>query len=729
MLFICAKIQIDRFDIDSLTCFFDYTWNCVLTKYSFYKFILDDEHFLYKCDYEFDSGTSSSCGSSTKSSELSESTSLSISSSCGSSTKSSELSVSTSPSALSYDPSTAYLTRSNSNEYEFEIVEEIDNIIDGEKPVSKKRVKYAVLKVCESDIERIEFIKQLKIWAYESAKKNKLKTIETIYYRCTLVKKKDGQCARRLKVDKHLTSFKNVIFLSENEHNHELFKTTSMNDELKIQIIQLRDSGLGTAAISQHLAAQPTCNYVPTKKQIQNCVSNNNIKRENTHNPTVKSVFNWLTTQTNVPDDENIPFILNYTALNAQEVKDVRFVYSSKTLLSNAQHGEVIASDTTFKVCYTEMPLFILGTIDKAGHFHFLGVGACSHERQEDFEYFFQSIKDAVKKYTKYELKPSVLISDGSIPLAQAYYKVFAESAKINNMCHVHVARAAKRHIKGAQSKAMKDEFDSDFKELQIASSSESFAVGMNLFKAKWLEINKEFAIYFEEQWISNELFNSWGEHKNEVDKHNNALEAVNNVLKIVYIREKLPFVTFTQQLELMMATYSKDYSDGKRKYQLTIGLSDVDTSCWKMVEFYRRHKENGPLEVKVTGRSAKNSIRVFYMKSKNVLEKLDRKLITKYGDCVFTSFGEWSHYMNSIWRIEYDGSNVFKSKCTCSVFLKKHYCAHILSIAANNGDILIPLAENFQVLGRKKAPGRPYKRLPALQREPVKEEKSENIS
>lgn len=77
----------------------------------------------------------------------------------------------------------------------------------------------------------------------------------------------------------------------------------------------------------------------------------------------------------------------------------------------------------------------------------------------------------------------------------------------------------------------------------------------MDLFKTKWLDINKELATCFELQWVSNELFNSQSEHKNEHAKHNNALEAANNVLKTVYTREKLPFLTFTQQIEFMMTT------------------------------------------------------------------------------------------------------------------------------------------------------------------------------
>lgn len=274
--------------------------------------------------------------------------------------------------------------------------------------------------------------------------------------------------------------------------------------------------------------------------------------------------------------DECEPFIIRESLSDFNEPQHIRFVLTSKWLISNIEISELLCADTTFKLTTLDLPLYVIGTIDAAKRFHFIAIGCCTTEATTDFEFMFESVKVAAQQ-VGINMAPEILLSDGSMPLINAFYSVFESSAKTNNMCHVHVMRNAVKHLQSENLSTNKNEkakiveqFKEDFVILQSSSSKERFEFAFKLFKKKNEAISKELIEYFEDQWVKKPKLCNWYEGANEYVKSNNALEATNNVIKKNYIRSKLPFDLFTERLKLMITDYSTSYIENSRIVHIT---------------------------------------------------------------------------------------------------------------------------------------------------------------
>lgn len=71
-------------------------------------------------------------------------------------------------------------------------------------------------------------------------------------------------------------------------------------------------------------------------------------------------------------------------------------------------------ADATYKLIWQGFPVLVCGTTDMGRHFHPFGVGVCVNERQEDFKFIFQTIKDSARRIFNTELNFEVLISDAA---------------------------------------------------------------------------------------------------------------------------------------------------------------------------------------------------------------------------------------------------------------------------------------------------------------------------
>lgn len=82
----------------------------------------------------------------------------------------------------------------------------------------------------------------------------------------------------------------------------------------------------------------------------------------------------------------------------------------------------------------------VYGTVDRAKKFHPLAYACCSHEKRHDFEFIFQSIKNAIKTHIDNDFEPETPIADGADAIRTAFDKAF-ESAETDIMCFAHVLR------------------------------------------------------------------------------------------------------------------------------------------------------------------------------------------------------------------------------------------------------------------------------------------------
>lgn len=71
-------------------------------------------------------------------------------------------------------------------------------------------------------------------------------------------------------------------------------------------------------------------------------------------------------------------------------------------------------ADATYKLIWQGFPVLVCGTTDMGRHFHQFGVGVCVNEKQEDFAFMFNTIKESVQGIFDEKVDFKVLISDAA---------------------------------------------------------------------------------------------------------------------------------------------------------------------------------------------------------------------------------------------------------------------------------------------------------------------------
>ena len=61
------------------------------------------------------------------------------------------------------------------------------------------------------------------------------------------------------------------------------------------------------------------------------------------------------------------------------------------------------------------------GTTDRRKCFHAFGLAITSNEKEEDFEFVFQAIKDNCKKFHNFEYEPTILIADNATSITNGF--------------------------------------------------------------------------------------------------------------------------------------------------------------------------------------------------------------------------------------------------------------------------------------------------------------------
>lgn len=95
-----------------------------------------------------------------------------------------------------------------------------------------------------------------------------------------------------------------------------------------------------------------------------------------------------------------------------------------------------VCIDATYKLNWMGFPLIIMGTLDRTKRFDPMIYACSSHERTEDYEFVFRSVKDAILKYAKKIFRPLRLIADGADAIRKAFYSTFP-NAKMDIMSYV----------------------------------------------------------------------------------------------------------------------------------------------------------------------------------------------------------------------------------------------------------------------------------------------------
>jgi hypothetical protein len=83
----------------------------------------------------------------------------------------------------------------------------------------------------------------------------------------------------------------------------------------------------------------------------------------------------------------------------------------------------MLATDSTYKLIWNGYKLLLVGSCDREKKFHPFGVAITMCERNADFQFLFESLKQTLKKLFDRDISPTVILADG----AEAIHKGFAE--------------------------------------------------------------------------------------------------------------------------------------------------------------------------------------------------------------------------------------------------------------------------------------------------------------
>ncbi len=106
--------------------------------------------------------------------------------------------------------------------------------------------------------------------------------------------------------------------------------------------------------------------------------------------------------------------------------------------MENLQNNGIHHIDGTYKITTYGFPLIVYGVSDQAGRFHPACFMLTSHEQEEDFAYFYESLSD-LAHLLDVEFDPSYIMQDACDASYNAAKEFFPEATYL--MCYFHVKK------------------------------------------------------------------------------------------------------------------------------------------------------------------------------------------------------------------------------------------------------------------------------------------------
>lgn len=407
-------------------------------------------------------------------------------------------------------------------------------------------------------------------------------------------------------------------------------------------------------------------------------------------------LIEWCNKYSQLPSDVNEAFVISQeTSLPNDPNLSFRFVLSTRLLLEKCLERKTIAIDATYKLNWLDYPLMVYGTVDREKKFHPLAYACCSHEKTYDFQFIFQSIKNAIKTHLDADFEPTIMIADGADAIRNAFYGSF-DSAEFDIMCFAHVLRnCTKRPF---TSKTNKQLVLDDIRQMQLAPNRATFNMMAKLFCEKWKRIESDFVAYFEKEWLGPHC--NWFEGAaNYTPSTNNALKSHIAVIKrLITLRRRLPMNQFLICMKDMTESISKQFSNGDRKIASEPKIAKKTfEEVAIMGDSFKAFKAKKSISADVT---------IFSIPSRECAEDNANesyyKTLTK---TTWKSFDEFIVHGFQQFHIVQFSSDCWKTKstCTCPAFFKQNICKHIVAIGVRLGAVIMPATVNLVPLARTK--------------------------
>jgi hypothetical protein len=119
-------------------------------------------------------------------------------------------------------------------------------------------------------------------------------------------------------------------------------------------------------------------------------------------------------------------------------------------MLSRVEQNGTFHIDGTYKIVKYNFPLIVLGITDMERHFHPIAYMFTSHEQEQDYDHFFDSLLQKCNSFG-FKFEPKVFCSDASSAIVNSIEKRFCleTSGHFSNcviiMCYFHLRMNIKK--------------------------------------------------------------------------------------------------------------------------------------------------------------------------------------------------------------------------------------------------------------------------------------------
>lgn len=522
--------------------------------------------------------------------------------------------------------------------------------------------------------DAVQAVKNENVWSKCNKSINKVET--SIIYRCNKVKSRGEQCMAGVRL--LLSAFDDTTTLFKSDYSHtcdtinEMYASTrcTLSDEAKSIIKKHFENGLKCKQIRDELIKANI--QLPSTSRIRNYLTNLRKMKYGQANLSLSELVNVLQSSTNVPDNTDDAYVVDFH-INDNGNGKIHFFVTSKTLLRNAINTKLVCADTNYKLLWQGFSVHITGTVDMNKRFHPFGISVTDTEEIDDFKFMFESLKKGVAENYNSYLDCEILMSNAALPVGNAFKEVFGN--KLILMCSAQMRRATKYKVDKLIPKEHREEILHDVDMLQLSQTPTIFEKASQLFLVKY-KMYEEFIEYFKKQWLI--MHPNWYEGAAPLKNPStdNALESFYRILRNENsLRERLPLKMFMKLLMNWIKSWGTAYSRGENILATT---PCVTTSL--LTKGYQWLCSNKP-----------------------TVKNIDSSLMVPAGDQAdlanwnkinqWETFDEFKQNAFLMWTtLVPEGDNWINGTCTCPAYYKEFLCKHVVGTAMRLKYLAIPV-------------------------------------
>lgn len=591
---------------------------------------------------------------------------------------------------------------SSSSEYE---------LSDDEQPQRKRRRinrTWFCEVTFESSKEAEEYVQSKNIWSIISS--THTSSGKRVDYRCRAAKYRVSECPAGLYLLYHSENLRVSVYCTTNAHaNHVTDPGRGLSTDLKTFIKSKYMDGITKPKALLHLIRD---NHMiePQKSKLVSFLAK--LREDTVGSPSISvaELHAWCEQRKRVSDDVDEPYVLashiQADSCNLDE-QDVKFVISTRRLLSLMKKSPLTQTDATYKLLWLGYPVLIVGTTDANHVFHPFAVAVTKGETEHDFAFVFKALHEADLEWT-----PTFLLADGSEAITNGFTTVFSHSF-IRLMCFFHMKKRVETHLRSLPKDGSRECLLSDIQALQICENSDHFQKVSKLFLTKWKKPTTpacvlNFIDYFEKEWLLG-LPNWYEGAAPGLPSTNNGLEATNAVIKKEdTLRERLPLGQFLSCVVKMVRNWSKDRDPKSVNCKHFAETATVSLPSWTSA--YQWASTNKP----VLERDATNC-KQYFVTSSTTTATISDRLLAKHErrNGKWKTFDEYKTWRQEMWKVEVHPDQTVT--CNCPEHLKRGMCKHSLGMQIRRKDVHVPIEAKNVKLGQKRKRGRPAKARQAL--------------